>query len=73
MGITGSTVQDYAGRDFNVIEGDRGKMGEVVLNTFKEIKGLIEGRARERTRATLPLRGGGGMNKGTYASDGGFP
>jgi hypothetical protein len=48
-------------------------MGELVLGRFKEIKALIEGRARERTRATLPLREEAEINEGTQVSDGGFP
>lgn len=43
------------------------------LSIFKEIKALIEGRARERARAPAPLREETEINEGTYIFDGGFP
>jgi hypothetical protein len=45
----------------------------VVLDISKEKKALIEGRVRERTRATAPLQEEAEMNEGTHVSDGGFP
>jgi hypothetical protein len=45
----------------------------VVLETFKEIKALIEGRARSENASDPSRTRGAGMNKGTHVTDGGFP
>ena len=42
----------------------------MVLDTGSEIKALVEGRARERMRATLPLREDAEMNESTWIPDG---